>query len=90
MYRTVSSSGLPTKGTWTCWSESSQGTDNKGTEASAVRGEAEGAEAIQPGGEKARGNLTCLYKYPTAGGKKSKAGFSQWYSVTGQRAGSTD
>lgn len=83
MYTTVSCSELPTTGTWTCWSESSQGTGSKWTETSALIGEGERAGAGQPGGKKAQGSLIHVYKCPTAG-------FSKCYSVTGEKAGGTD
>lgn len=64
MYRTVSCSGLLT--TWSCWSESSQGTGSKWTETSALIEEAGRAGAGQPGGKKAQGSLIHVHKYPTA------------------------
>ena len=58
---------------WTYWRESSEGVNDEGLGASNVRGEAEKSGTVQPGEEKAQGDLINAYKYMNGGTKEGGA-----------------
>lgn len=86
-----SSAGFPsTRDTWTYWSESRVGPQMCLRNWSICQGEAEREGTIQPGQEKAQGDLIHVYKYLVGGVKKMEPEFSQWCSVTGEEAKGTN